>query len=261
MRFAVNYSDPAAQLLARGAIRLDLFKVPPWPELIARSSRSAPAYVHFDLSAGSRSPDPSQFPAVAQVRQQTATPFVNTHLATRLAETSDHSRAATEAKLLADVGRLVEHFGAENVVVETVYNTDAERFFVPVCFDPAVVTRVVEAAGVGLILDLSHARLAAMDRGEDERGYIARLPVHRLRELHVTGVGEEEGALVDHKELSAADWALLEWTMDQVRAERWARPWCAALEYGGVSSVFLKRTKPGVLETQAPRVYELVRSV
>src|SRR4051812_724592 len=87
MRFAVNYSAAAAQLVANRLIEPDLFKVPSWPDLIATAAVMKPVYVHFPLRAGCgsgvidtetrQSPDWAQIEALLAT---TGTPYVNVHL-------------------------------------------------------------------------------------------------------------------------------------------------------------------------------------
>ena len=51
MKFAINYSKPAADLLEAGTIEVDLFKCPEWPELLEEVGRSMP---FIFISASSR---------------------------------------------------------------------------------------------------------------------------------------------------------------------------------------------------------------
>ena len=66
----------------------------------------------------------------------------------------------------------------------------------PACL-PEVVRRVIEETGCGLLLDLSHTRLAAQELGMDARDYISALPVERIHEIHVTGIQRFEGRWMD----------------------------------------------------------------
>ena len=64
------------------------------------------------------------------------------------------------------------------------------------------------------------------------------------------------GGLVDHLEMLAEDWAVLDWALDQIRAGRWAVPGVAAFEYGGVGENFRWRSHPHVLAEQIPQLYQ-----
>lgn len=270
MQFAVNYSLAAAELLQQDRIPLDRFKFPNWPDTIATLHPQRPLYVHFDLQAGSGTlatrvaADGEQ---IARLREATHTPFVNLHLAPKVehfptipADTTDpaHSAAITD-RLIADTASVVERFGAEHVIAETIYKTAVSQTLRP-AIDPAVIQAVFAATGCGLLLDLAHARLAARYLGMDARAYIESLPVERLREVHVTGIDLVDGIPADHFPMTEEDWPLLEWALGNIARGAWGRPWAVVFEYGGIGAGFTERTDPAVLAEQVPRLYTLVHA-
>lgn len=95
--------------------------------------------------------------------------------------------------------------------------------------DPAFITAVMDESGCGLLLDLAHARVAAHNRGEAARDYLARLPLDRVLEIHVSGPrpgSHPDGRLVDaHQPLLEADYDLLAWVLERTR------PRAVTLEY------------------------------
>ena len=99
--------------------------------------------------------------------------------------------------------------------------------------DPAFISGVVQEAGCGLLLDLAHARVAARYQGEPVRDYLARLPLNRLVEIHVSGPrplpaskGASGGRLFDaHEPVQEPDYALLAWVLERTR------PRAVTLEY------------------------------
>ena len=99
--------------------------------------------------------------------------------------------------------------------------------------DPAFVSAVVDESGCGLLLDLAHARVAAHYQGEPVRDYLARLPLDRTIEIHVSGPRPApaggpftDGRLIDaHEPLQEADYALLAWVLHRTR------PQAVTLEY------------------------------
>lgn len=266
MEFAVNYSPEAAGLLADGRIAFDRFKLPDWPDLISEARPHAPVYVHFPLGAGGPTPEATDWDEVARLREETATPLVNLHLrpsglrfpGMAPGTTDPADREAVAAALVADVSRACERFGADSVAVEnTIYRGPAGTLPRP-GVEPEVITAVVERTGCGLVLDLAHARITAPALGLDARGYLARLPLQRLRELHVTGVRTVDGRPQDHLPLTDADWELFDQALDDIRAGRWRRPWVVAFEYGGVGPAFRWRSDDGVLAEQVPRLAQAV---
>lgn len=260
MELAINYSTQAVELLQKGKIRLDRFKCADWPDMIADASKLAPIYVHFPLEAGLKQRKPVDHDAVAAMRDQTRTPIINTHL---IAYAGDaQSDAEIEAAMIAQVGALVERFGAASVVAENIpyYERGLKRPYARVCVDPALIRRVLDETGCGLLLDISHARIAAMNLGLEPKAYIESLPVDRLRELHVTGIDTVDGRLLDHMPFSNEDWKWIEWAMDRIHSGAWATPWCVAFEYGGIGKPFAWRSEKRVIEEQFPRLHELVHA-
>lgn len=253
MQFALNWSPQAADLLAAGRITFDLYKCPDWDDMIATASAQHPVYVHFPHVAGQgRDPDWARVDALAQ---RTNTFYINTHCAPA------NPDQAYEA-VLRDVTLLCERFGADRVIVENVPHPDHYLHLPAVSVDAALIRRVVEATGCGLLLDLAHAALAAESCGWDVRDYISALPVERLREVHITGRGiDQQGRRTDHLPMTDADWELFEWALDQIRGGAWHRPQIIACEYGGIGPIFEWRSDASVIAEQIPRMAAMIQSI
>jgi uncharacterized protein (UPF0276 family) len=289
MELAVNFSYPAARLVQEGRIRVDRFKCPAWPDLVASVQKEHPVYVHFPLKVGLGIADaidvetnlPADWDKVDALLAQTGTPLVNLHLAPGSKDYPDvpadtthrlHVAMVTE-HLVRDVRAVVERYGPERVVVENCFG-DGGWILRPATL-PEVIGRVVEETGCNLLLDLAHARLAARELGVDPRDYIARLPTRRSREIHVAGIqvleakhleGLEEdeslrsmiGHPIDHLPLTGEDWRFLAWATERIRGGAWGHPGIVTLEYGGVGGFFAATSDPRVLAEQVPRLQALL---
>ena len=271
MKLAVNYSPQAAELLDSGQIEFDLYKCTDWPEMVEAARAQRPVYVHFPLLAGRRNVEQVGWQRIAGLLDQTETRYVNTHLAPRArdfdgltVETHDPAYAEMLAEAMRrDIAPLVKRFGADRVILELAcWDPDPEWQIPRLVLEPEIICRMVYETGCGFLLDVAHARLNAIQLGMDERDYLARLPVDRLRELHVTGTGYDDvkRRYRDHCSMTAGDWALAEWVITRIRRGEWARPWCLALEYGGMGPHFAWRSHADVLAKDVPRLYELVRA-
>ena len=269
MKFAINYSTQAAQLLASGRIEIDRFKSPDWPDLIRAAISFRPVAVHFGLDAGSGELHKADWQQVESLRDQTGTPYVNLHLASRPADfpgfpvevpEEDQERQVLE-KLFADVQAVVDHFGAEQVIIENAPYYGAGGRILRPAVDPQAIRKISEQTGCGLLLDISHARIAAHTLRIPAEDYMAQLPVERLRELHFTGLHNLDGRLQDHLPVLDWDWPVLEWALGRVRSGAWSHPWLLAFEYGGVGEKFAWRSDPAVIAAQAPRLYAAVHPV
>jgi uncharacterized protein (UPF0276 family) len=294
MRFAVNYSRAAADLLRKGKIQIDYFKCPAWPDLVTMVQENHPTFVHFPLKVGSDIGDavdtetgqPADWGQVEALLSGTDTLLVNLHLAPNSQDypgipvdtvDPDHMEMLTE-RLIRDVRAVVERFGSERVVVENDHHSRGRNL--RPAFLPEVIGRVIAETGCGLLLDVSHARLAARHLGMGACQYLSALPTERTREIHVTGIQPFEGQwveaahragidpdvirrftghLVDHLPMTEEDWKFFAWAMAQVRSGAWGRPWVVTFEYGGVSWIYEAVTDAAVLREQVPRLHALVR--
>lgn len=262
MQLAVNYSPQAAALLDAGQIQLDLYKCPDWPEMIETARAQRPVYVHFPLMAGRANIEKVGWQQINTLLDSTQTPFVNTHLAPRASDfdmpldTTEpaHARALVDA-MQQDIRRMARRFGRERIILENAPWDPTYEVPRP-ALEPEIISQVVYDSGGGFLLDLAHARIAAAYLGADPREYIARLPVDRLRELHIAGTlyDEAQGRLVDHYPMSPADWELTGWAFEQIRRGAWRQPRIVALEYGGTGPGFAWRSRSEVLAADVPRL-------
>jgi uncharacterized protein (UPF0276 family) len=124
----------------------------------------------------------------------------------------------------------------------------------PAC-EPEVISYICEQADVGILLDTAHLRVAAHHMGMDAADYLHRLPLERIREIHVSGPGPdpEQGYLKDrHLEMQEIDYELLE------RVLTVTKPRFVTLEYGGTGPMFEWRSEPDVLRRQLVKLREIV---
>lgn len=269
MKLAVNFSPPTSSLYQSGQIQLDFFKCPPWPDMVAEALGIGAVAVHFELRAGTGRLHETPWAAIEDFRGQTGTPYVNLHLAPLIndfpdmhADTRDPADACRILDaLLSDVYAVTEHFGPENVIVENItYYGPQDKFLRPGML-PETICRIIEETGCGLLLDISHARIAARYLGMDEKTYMQQLPTECLRELHFTGIHEIANRPQDHLSALASDWQSLEWVLERIHKDEWARPWLLAFEYGGVGKFFAENCDPQVIATQVPRLWEMVAPI
>lgn len=271
MLLALNYSPEAADLLTRRSINFDLFKTPPWDEMIAVASRYRPVAIHFELRAGQQKMRTTDWRWVETLLNQTSTRYVNLHLGARKKDfevgfENLPARMRLDRvieRLIADVRHATEIFGPDRVIVENVpfRHGDAERKIAETV-EPEAINAVMAATGCGLLLDISHARISAATLGQDEKRYIQALDLTRLREIHITGLHEQENQhLQDHLPMLPQDWEWLDWVVKQISRDLWPHPHLIAFEYGGTGPFFAENTDREVLASQVPRLYEATRRV
>lgn len=267
MDLAINYSTQAAALYAQGKIKLDRFKTMDWPEMIAAARYYGPVAVHFGLQAGNGRVKTLDWDGVARLLDETDTPHLNLHLE---ATTKDYpgipvdypsigDRDRIFKRMLKDVRRAVKQLGPERVIIENVpYRGTDEKVF-RLSVEPETIQTIVSETGCGLLLDISHARIAAHHLGMEAKEYMQLLPVASLRELHFTGLHNLNGRLQDHLSILESDWPYLDWVLERIHLGEWPRPWLLAFEYGGTGEKFAWRSDPNIIETQLPVLWQKVK--
>ena len=270
MKFAINYSPQAEGLWRDGRIEVDLFKCPDWPDLVAEVSKIHKVYVHCSLIMWRGEMDTVDHQLLQRWLEATETSVINTHFA--LAKLDFAADRGITAESVVDraahvLAPLCERFGAENIVVENLPFPPGGWMETPLpeVADPEVISEVVRRSGCGFLLDIAHAIRACEGTGRrDVKAYLNALPVHALRELHVVGIlpePDEQGLRQDHFAMTDEDWAMTEWALERIRAGAWRKPEVMAFEYGGVGERFAWRSDPAVIAEQAPRLYDLAKSV
>jgi uncharacterized protein (UPF0276 family) len=81
--------------------------------------------------------------------------------------------------------------------------------------EPEFIAAVLEESEVDLLLDLAHARVSASRLGFSIADYLMRLPMERVRQVHVSGPRLRDGVMVDaHEPLLEEDYTLLRELLD-----------------------------------------------
>jgi uncharacterized protein (UPF0276 family) len=296
MLLAVNYSVASADLLYRGIVDFDLFKAPAWLDLAAQARAQHPTYVHFPLIVGTGLGDAldgetnavADWKKVESLLRDTDTRYVNVHLAPAPEhapaippDSADrmHGEAIAE-RMIHDLLPVIRRFGAEQVIAENDQYNGGQTL--RAAYLPDVIRAVIEETDCGLLLDVSHARIAAETLEMPVEDYLRALPLERVREMHVTGVQRFEGTwltrmraagvpeievqrragqLQDHLPMTDEDWKLLATILERTRAGQVGAPWTVTFEYGGVGLLWEAVTDAAILANQIPRLKALVRPV
>jgi hypothetical protein len=97
--------------------------------------------------------------------------------------------------------------------------------------DPVWIGDTLALADANLLLDIARARVAAHHRREEFAGYLAKLPLERVVELHVSSPRLESDGLRDrHLALTATDYTLIEELLPKLPKLQ-----LLTLEYGGIA--------------------------
>lgn len=83
--------------------------------------------------------------------------------------------------------------------------------------EPPVVHEILDATGCGMLLDLAHARISAVNmKWPSEQAYLQALPLERVREIHFTRPGWQGDQRVDlHRPVEQDDLDSLGWVLER----------------------------------------------
>jgi uncharacterized protein (UPF0276 family) len=137
----------------------------------------------------------------------------------REANTEDlQSRETVIANILKH-GRRLKAWAGVPLLLEN-YNYHPTNAYEYIC-EPELFTRLVDEIDCGMLLDLAHARISAHNMGwSSAERYLEALPLHKVREVHVTRPGWQGDQRVDlHQPLLPEDLPLLDWVLDHAPVE------------------------------------------
>jgi uncharacterized protein len=265
MQFAINWSPEAAELLAEGKIDFDLYKCPDWPELIADAQSQKPAYIHFPIVVGRGQSAKWDFAKIHQLLEQTGTRYINSHI-TPHEDFFSHAISIDDlvAELRKELEILSSEFGTERITIENCpdYVGAIMSGFLKQGAEAALFHGLAAETGCGLLLDIAHAHIISEHLNLRFEEYINALPVHLIREMHVTGMGYwSNGVYADHMPMTAPDWERFDYCMGQIAAGKWQAPEIVAFEYGGIGKLKdLCGSEKSAIEAQVPRFYSTIHS-
>lgn len=250
MFLAVNYSEILLNLLsANHQLFVDYIKAPtiPFPKCLSQfktGQRRRPVLPHIAqpgfLYLGH--PDIQQrinYPVLLNIIRDTNPPYISTHLEALPNLISSCGRDEIHQIDYTVWDELLDHFVNEinrlkaalfiPVIVENVpYYPFLENY--KLLSYPPFITQLCKESNIDFLLDIAHARVSAQNMGMDIRDYITQLPLHRVKEIHVTGIQNSMVGLWDsHTVLRADDYQLLDYILGETE------PSIITIEYGGIS--------------------------
>lgn len=238
MRLACNDHPPLRQLLDEGRADVHFLKITSLTELEAEITsalryRQALVHVGFGVGDSAASYADLDWTWFNDQLRRAGTPHVAMHLEVSTknwsgpADLRDQTPAEVRAmtRQLTDLYRLLRDNLAVPLVLENM-----DYMGVPLrpgygvyraSVEPALMWRLVEEEGVGVLLDLAHLRITASHLGVSPTAFARALPLHAVRELHVCGPTWAEGLGLrdDHGEMAEEDYALLTWALERTDAE------------------------------------------
>jgi uncharacterized protein (UPF0276 family) len=261
MYVGCNWSDALGALIAEGRADVDYVKYgvyPDYEEKFAQIRPQKPILLHglgcFD-HAGMMDPGGVDFEAANARIAACGSPHYGLHLAIQNADVKPGmAESGMRARLLFGVKTFKENIRVPLIVENTPDSPKDRTVFDHYPYaEPEKLADILETADVGLLLDLTHAKITARFRGWDIRDFLSALPLHRVREIHVNGSGVDESGFPSdtHQAMEEEDYALLEWVLARTS------PRVVTLEYSGVKGEGEARVRENLIR-QLLRLKEIL---
>lgn len=232
IKLAANGISALYELLYSEDLPLDYIKCPLSPnsrEEVAKALHYLPVILHgwgppgYTVT-GPEIPEPELLQELAKT---SGTPFISAHLdyiPERDGELSQGDllrriqvnvaalKALTRQEILLENLPWYARTGASRTPAEPeTYWKTRPRYTT----DPEFFAEALNLSGAHMLLDLSHASVAAWHRGEEAWEYVSRMPLERVWEVHISGSRPSEKGLRDyHRALRESDYALLGQTLE-----------------------------------------------
>lgn len=137
---------------------------------------------------------------------------------------ADSSQLQTREHALSNIirnGRRLQEWVGIPLLLEN-YNYHPTNAYEYVC-EPDTFSTLIEEIGCGVLLDLAHAQISAHNMGwPTPQAYLERLPLHKVREIHVNhpGLDDAGSQMLDrHYPFIAEEVDLLKWVIDHAPVE------------------------------------------
>lgn len=227
---SAHVSPHLLELLREGVVEVDYLKLGPWlgQENVRTLDSDRPLLFHSDLIlSGSQPLSPATLAETQAWLALTGAPWLSAHIgfsceAVTWEQTfvpAPGTRLLSRDEARANIVRNARQLAAAIPVPLLLENIP--RFFNRAhdhVTEPDFVAQVLAETGCGLLLDLAHARVSAAALGYAVPDYLARLPLARTVEIHVSGPRLRDGVLTDcHEPLQEEDYRLLAWVLEHIR--------------------------------------------
>jgi uncharacterized protein (UPF0276 family) len=238
-QLTVNYSDALVKLIRSGDAPIDGIEVGPWftPKKIRRFQQELPEWpFHFHASSFiSRSRYlPGTLNRLREYHSCTQNQWISVHiellplhvylLGSRFGLHPNPPDFEHSKRKFVHLLERLKGFDGLPIILENLSSLPDEKYHYQA--GPDIITEIMETTDSGLLLDISHARLAASFQGRHVRSYLEKLPLERMMQIHVSGIRKQFGRLRDaHESLQEEDYTLLKWVLGK------CQPRVITLEY------------------------------
>lgn len=266
MLLACNYSDELIELLKEDIVNVDYIKLglfEMYKDVWEKALSIKPILLHglgFNERASMKNINDVNWEYVNSSIYKYKSPHYAIHLASIL---KDWDYNCKEQSMIEHMINVVKVWSTNIEVPFLIENMpyslfDEQEFgMMKFCTSTDVINQVLDKTNAKLLLDIAHAKVTATNCHESVYDYLNRLPLEKVKEIHIVGTAEKENVeLRDwHLEMKEEDYEILQWVLSKTK------PDIVTLEYGGPGEVFSWRSDKEALKRQLIRLMEICNSL
>ncbi|MBE9525237.1 MAG: DUF692 family protein, partial [Chloroflexi bacterium] len=222
-KLTANYSSALEELIRSDDAPIDGIEVGPWysPKEIRLLQRELPAWefqYHASNFLSRLQYRPGAIKLFREYHTNTKSQWVSVHiellplhvyyLSSRYGIHLNPPEVEKIKSKIIDLLARVKQAAEVPVILENLASLPEKKY--AYAANPDIITEIVETTDSGFLLDIAHARLAAIYQGVVISSYLEKLPLERIEQIHVSGIRMQNGHLRDsHESLESEDYALL----------------------------------------------------
>ncbi|MFL0248944.1 DUF692 family multinuclear iron-containing protein [Clostridium neuense] len=238
MYIGCNWSKALKSLLENNAVKVDYVKSGAFGNFdkefeTMRSMR--PVLLHglgYFENTGMKNIEVIDFNRANKLIKKCNSPHYGVHLAIRNA---DMHEGMTDEEIYSLMSNHIRIFKDKLEVPLLLENspdspTDRTLFDLYPYTDASKISKIYIDNDVCFLLDISHTKITAKYNEWDIRDYLKRLPLDRIKEIHVNGSGYDKNGFPKdtHQAMQDEEYELLAWVLN------YSKPDIVTLEYNGV---------------------------
>lgn len=254
MKLGCNYSNELVQLICTHEIDIDYVKFPlelSIHKLYEDSNLDLPAMIHgIPVRTASVDLKSYDFDFLNRYLEKYGCPHFGIHFRANL---NDFTENLSESEMKKRVECDLEYF-KEKIYSPLLIENMPSYATIANLADPSYLKEVCDKLDIGLLLDISHAKITAHNMGISFKEYIDILPLDRVKEIHANGTYDdpELGIRDKHLEMKDTDYRNLSYVLTVTNTNY------LTLEYGGIGDHMKDRSNKEVIKRQLTRLKTLI---
>lgn len=261
MKYGCNYSKELISLLKEDSNSCDFIKIGAFGdtlELVEEAMSYKPLLIHgfgWFERGGMTTTDVMDFELMNLLLEQYNTPHLGMHA---MAYDSDVKLVDNLLDHMVSIFKEISNKLLVPLVIENMDFSKAYDYETTVLetVKPEFISELLDKTDLGLLLDTSHALVSSYQLGIDIYDYLERLPLERIKEIHITGsfYTEEDGYKDIHGIMNETDIDIAKFLANHPRIVNTCNLDYITLEYGG-----LKNTNKEAIETQLKQLKSIFK--